>query len=152
MENRWRSTLTIPHNLLIKAMANMPDCAASILAKVYRDNMMQKLAAEFPHYLWKKNAAKPIQSTPRKGIKNIGRLYLGIERVLSSSRINWTWGLNKIYNKVRDSSYHLTCWIYNYILTFSSFIFIRPDHVALPVPIPNDRTHRFFEDETVRKS
>lgn len=29
--------------------------AASILAKVYRDNLMKKLAAEFPHYGWDTN-------------------------------------------------------------------------------------------------
>ncbi len=30
--------------------------AASILAKVYRDNMMEKLAELYPHYLWEKNS------------------------------------------------------------------------------------------------
>ena len=30
--------------------------AASIIAKVYRDKLMAKLAIEFPYYLWQKNA------------------------------------------------------------------------------------------------
>ncbi|MDR0484999.1 MAG: ribonuclease HII [Alphaproteobacteria bacterium] len=30
--------------------------AASIIAKVYRDNLMKQLAEEFPYYFWEKNA------------------------------------------------------------------------------------------------
>ncbi len=33
--------------------------AASILAKTYRDELMQKLALQYPHYGWEKNAAYP---------------------------------------------------------------------------------------------
>jgi ribonuclease HII len=33
--------------------------AASIIAKVYRDRMMQRLGAEFPHYGWEQNAGYP---------------------------------------------------------------------------------------------
>lgn len=33
--------------------------AASILAKVYRDRLMEKLAAEHPHYGWESNAGYP---------------------------------------------------------------------------------------------
>jgi ribonuclease HII len=33
--------------------------AASILAKTYRDDYMEQLAAEFPHYAWEKNKGYP---------------------------------------------------------------------------------------------
>ncbi len=33
--------------------------AASIIAKVYRDALMEKLAKEFPHYGWERNAGYP---------------------------------------------------------------------------------------------
>lgn len=33
--------------------------AASIIAKVYRDRIMQELAQEFPHYGWERNAGYP---------------------------------------------------------------------------------------------
>jgi ribonuclease HII len=70
--NRWRSTLTIPHTCMIKGDGKYASiAAASILAKVYRDNMMQKLAAEFPHYLWEKNAGYPTKAH-REGIKEHG--------------------------------------------------------------------------------
>ena len=29
--------------------------AASVIAKVYRDNIMKDLATQFPHYLWESN-------------------------------------------------------------------------------------------------
>jgi ribonuclease HII len=45
--------------------------AASILAKTYRDDLMAKLAFEFPHYRWEQNAGYP---TPfhKKAIKEHG--------------------------------------------------------------------------------
>ena len=35
--------------------------AASIIAKVYRDRIMQELAQEFPHYGWERNSGYPTQ-------------------------------------------------------------------------------------------
>jgi ribonuclease HII len=46
--------------------------AASILAKVTRDRMMEKLAAEYPHYGWERNAGYPtaehLEGIERHGI------------------------------------------------------------------------------------
>ncbi len=54
--NRFTPYKTIPHQCIIKGdglYANI--AAASILAKTYRDEYMQKLHDEFPHYGWKNN-------------------------------------------------------------------------------------------------
>lgn len=49
--------LTLPQQAIIKADATVPCVsAASILAKVYRDKLMQDLHAQHPHYGWASNA------------------------------------------------------------------------------------------------
>lgn len=45
--------------------------AASVLAKVYRDDLMAKLAAEFPAYGWESNKGYP-SAFHREGIKHAG--------------------------------------------------------------------------------
>jgi len=45
--------------------------AASILAKVYRDEMMEKLSVEFPHFAWERNAGYPTLAH-REGIEKFG--------------------------------------------------------------------------------
>ncbi len=70
--NRFRSTLKIPFSCIIKGdekFANI--AAASILAKVFRDNLMERLAEEFPHYSWERNAGYPTKAH-RLGIEKYG--------------------------------------------------------------------------------
>ena len=70
--NRWKSALTIPHTCVIKGDGKFASiAAASILAKVYRDNFMEKLAEEYPHYAWERNAGYPTKAH-RSGIKEFG--------------------------------------------------------------------------------
>ena len=70
--NRWRSTLTIPHTCVIKGDGLYASiAAASILAKVYRDQFMERMAEEFPHYGWERNAGYPTK-THRSGIETHG--------------------------------------------------------------------------------
>ena len=45
--------------------------AASILAKVYRDDFMEKLALDFPHFAWERNVGYPT-SAHREGIEKYG--------------------------------------------------------------------------------
>jgi ribonuclease HII len=45
--------------------------AASILAKTYRDDYMERLATAFPHYRWEKNKGYPT-SEHRKAIERYG--------------------------------------------------------------------------------
>lgn len=70
--NRWKSDLTIPFTCVIKGDGKFTSiAAASILAKVYRDDFMEKLAEEFPHYSWERNAGYPTKAH-REGIEKHG--------------------------------------------------------------------------------
>lgn len=70
--NRWKSTLPYPYTCVIKGDGKFASiAAASILAKVYRDDLMEKLAQDFPHYGWEKNAGYPTQKH-REGIQSHG--------------------------------------------------------------------------------
>lgn len=70
--NRFTPYPLIPHTCIIKGDAKyLSIAAASILAKTYRDEYMEKLAEGFPHYHWHTNAGYP---TPphRKAIREFG--------------------------------------------------------------------------------
>lgn len=70
--NRFKSDLQIPFTCVVKGDGKFASiAAASILAKVYRDQFMEKLAEEFPHYGWESNAGYPTKSH-RSGIENHG--------------------------------------------------------------------------------
>lgn len=54
--NRFKPYSGIPHQCIIKGDGKYASiAAASILAKTYRDEFMQKIHAEFPNYGWDKN-------------------------------------------------------------------------------------------------
>lgn len=58
--NRFTPYPNISHTTIIKGDAKMLSiAAASILAKMYRDDYMEHLDKEFPEYLWKKNKGYP---------------------------------------------------------------------------------------------
>ncbi len=58
--NRFRTTLSIPYKCVVKGDAKYANiAAASVLAKTHRDELMRKLAAEFPEYGWDKNMGDP---------------------------------------------------------------------------------------------
>ncbi len=70
--NRFKSDLTIPYTCVIKGDGKYASiAAASILAKVFRDELMEKLAIDFPHYAWERNAGYPTLAH-RAGIENHG--------------------------------------------------------------------------------
>lgn len=59
--NRFTDTLT-PHQCVVKGDSrSVSIAAASILAKVHRDNIMAKLHEEFPYYGWDSNVGYPTQ-------------------------------------------------------------------------------------------
>lgn len=61
--NRFNPYPEIDHECIIKGDGKfMSIAAASILAKVYRDQLMQQLDAEFPVYQWKKNKGYPTKA------------------------------------------------------------------------------------------
>jgi len=58
--NKFKSYKEIPHECIIKGDGKyMSIAAASILAKTYRDDFMEKIHEEFPMYNWKKNKGYP---------------------------------------------------------------------------------------------
>lgn len=70
--NRFNRYKEINHECIIKGDASyLSIAAASVLAKTYRDDLMQKLAEQFPGYCWETNVGYP---TPehREGIKKLG--------------------------------------------------------------------------------
>jgi ribonuclease HII len=70
--NRFNPYPFIPHVCIVKGDASyFSIAAASVLAKTYRDDLMDTLARDFPYYGWEKNAAYP---TPyhKKAIQDHG--------------------------------------------------------------------------------
>lgn len=58
--NRFKPYKTIPHKTIIKGDSKyLSIAAASILAKTYRDEYMEKIHEEFPMYNWKQNKGYP---------------------------------------------------------------------------------------------
>ena len=58
--NRFKNETEIPHHCIVKGDAKyLSIAAASILAKTFRDDFMEKLDAEFPVYKWKHNKGYP---------------------------------------------------------------------------------------------
>jgi ribonuclease HII len=70
--NRFKKYNNTAHECIIKGDGKyLQIAAASVLAKTYRDEMMEKIAENFPHYKWNKNAGYP---TPehREAIRKFG--------------------------------------------------------------------------------
>lgn len=70
--NRFTPYPGIPHTTVVKGDGKyLSIAAASILAKTYRDDYMNRLAAEYPAYGWKKNKGYPTKKH-REAIKTYG--------------------------------------------------------------------------------
>lgn len=70
--NRFKPFKEIPHTTVVKGDATfMSIAAASILAKTHRDELMVKLAQEFPGYGWEVNKGYPTKAH-RKAISQLG--------------------------------------------------------------------------------
>lgn len=70
--NRFTKYEGINHECIIKGdAAYLSIAAASVLAKTYRDEIMQKLAQQFPGYGWKTNVGYPTLEH-REGIRQLG--------------------------------------------------------------------------------
>jgi ribonuclease HII len=58
--NRFKAYPDIPHSCIIKGDGKYLNiAAASILAKTHRDEFMDNLSDEFPHYQWRQNKGYP---------------------------------------------------------------------------------------------
>lgn len=70
--NRFNPYPGVPHTTIVKGDGKyLSIAAASILAKTYRDDYMNRLAEEFPMYDWKKNKGYPTKKH-REAIKKYG--------------------------------------------------------------------------------
>jgi ribonuclease HII len=70
--NRFKSIANIPHSCVIKGDSKyMSIAAASILAKTWRDEYMNRIHEEFPMYNWKQNKGYPTEEH-REAIKKYG--------------------------------------------------------------------------------
>ena len=62
----------IPHTTVVKGDATyMSIAAASILAKTHRDELMDRLAEEYPGYGWEVNKGYPTKAH-REAIRKLG--------------------------------------------------------------------------------
>ena len=70
--NRFKPYRELPYTTIVKGDGKyMAIAAASILAKTYRDDYMEKLAIEYPQYDWKNNKGYPTKKH-RNAIKEYG--------------------------------------------------------------------------------
>ena len=70
--NRFKPVGEIPHSCIVKGDSKyMSIAAASVLAKTYRDEYMNKIHEEFPMYNWKQNKGYPTKEH-REAIKKYG--------------------------------------------------------------------------------
>lgn len=70
--NRFKPVENIPHSCIIKGDSKYSSiAAASVLAKTYRDDYMNKIHEEFPMYNWKQNKGYPTKEH-REAIRKYG--------------------------------------------------------------------------------
>jgi len=61
--NRFKPFENIVHHCIIKGDATfLSIAAASVLAKTYRDELMEQLHEDFPHYRWNENMGYPTKA------------------------------------------------------------------------------------------
>ena len=70
--NRFQPYAEIPHQTIVKGDGKyLSIAAASVLAKTYRDEYMDKIHREFPVYAWNRNKGYPTQEH-REAIRRYG--------------------------------------------------------------------------------
>jgi ribonuclease HII len=70
--NKFKPYKDVPHQTIVKGDSKfMSIASASILAKTYRDEFMEKIAKEHPNYAWHKNKGYPTKKH-REAIKLFG--------------------------------------------------------------------------------
>jgi len=70
--NRFKPYREVPFECIIKGDGiYLSIAAASILAKTYRDDLMEKLSIQYPGYSWETNVGYPTEQH-RDGIKKLG--------------------------------------------------------------------------------
>lgn len=80
--NKWRDYNSTPFQTVVKGDSKyLSIAAASILAKTYRDELIAKLAADYPVYHWEKNKGYPTKdhrmAILEHGVSPLHRLTFG---------------------------------------------------------------------------
>lgn len=84
--NRFKPYHDVPYNTIVKGDGKyLSIAAASILAKTYRDDYMDRLADEYPQYDWKSNKGYPTarhrEAIARHGLTPVHRKTFKSEKV-----------------------------------------------------------------------
>jgi len=70
--NKFKNYKEIPHKTIVKGDSKyLSIAAASVLAKTYRDEYMEKIHLEYSDYNWQKNKGYPTKEH-REAIRNFG--------------------------------------------------------------------------------
>ena len=70
--NKFKNFKDVPHRTIVKGDSKyLSIAAASVLAKTYRDDYMEKIHLEFPNYKWFKNKGYPTKEH-RQAIREFG--------------------------------------------------------------------------------
>ncbi|MGI9531943.1 ribonuclease HII [Lutimonas sp.] len=70
--NKFKDYKEVPHRTIVKGDSKyLSIAAASILAKTYRDEYMERIHVEFPQYNWSKNKGYPTKEH-RQAIREFG--------------------------------------------------------------------------------
>jgi len=70
--NKFKNFKDVPHQTIVKGDSiYLSIAAASVLAKTYRDDYMEKIHLEFPNYKWFKNKGYPTKEH-RQAIREFG--------------------------------------------------------------------------------
>ena len=70
--NKFKNYKEIPHKTIVKGDSKyLSIAAASVLAKTYRDEYMEKIHLEYSNYNWQKNKGYPTKEH-REAIRNFG--------------------------------------------------------------------------------
>ena len=70
--NKFKNFKDVPHRTIVKGDSKyLSIAAASVLAKTYRDDYMEKIHLEFPNYKWIKNKGYPTKEH-RQAIREFG--------------------------------------------------------------------------------
>ena len=70
--NKFKNFKDVPHRTIVKGDSiYLSIAAASVLAKTYRDDYMEKIHLEFPNYKWFKNKGYPTKEH-RQAIREFG--------------------------------------------------------------------------------
>ncbi|MDD5571867.1 MAG: ribonuclease HII [Bacteroidales bacterium] len=92
--NRFNKYSNIPHKCIIKGDGKYASiAAASVLAKTYRDDYMNKIHKEFPDYNWNKNKGYPTKSHRDAILKNGYNKYHRMTYKLLDKQLKINWDL-----------------------------------------------------------